>query len=40
MSTLDEQTQKVLQEKKDVTEQDKHDKPDVAEVVEVEYTYK
>jgi len=30
----------IEQEKKDVTEQDKHDKPDVAEVIEVEYTYK
>lgn len=30
----------IEQEKKDVTEQDKHDKSDVAEVIEVEYTYK
>lgn len=30
----------IEQEKKDVNEQDKHDKPDVAEVIEVEYTYK
>ena len=30
----------IEREKKDVTEQDKHDKPDVAEVIEVEYTYK
>lgn len=30
----------IEREKKDVAEQDKHDKPDVAEVIEVEYTYK
>ncbi len=30
----------IEQDKKDVAEQDKHDKPDVAEVIEVEYTYK
>lgn len=28
----------IEQEKKDVAEQDKCDKPDVAEVIEVEYT--
>lgn len=28
------------QEKVDVETQDRHDKPDVAEVVEIEYTYK
>lgn len=30
----------IEREKKDVAEQGKHDKPDVAEVIEVEYTYK
>lgn len=30
----------IEQKKKEVAAQDKHDKPDVAEVIEVEYTYK